>query len=191
MQRHHEEGSTPPPPYTLVDHLNTSASSSTVAANNNNNTSSSFSQNQTNGNNTLNITPQYHSQNPYPATVISTDSDYRLAQKLQEEEYALGMDQNPYEPYPSRRIHGGESSTSILPTSHHQRVPMPPIPEHYTCNYHHSYQNSGGTTGNYYSSAQSHPFYNAPYYNYQQQHHQHLAYQHEEEEDNSPGCLTG
>ncbi|CAG8571915.1 3985_t:CDS:2 [Ambispora gerdemannii] len=207
MQRPHEEGTTPPPPYTLVDHLNTSTSSSTAAPNNASTTlNSTNNQNRPGGDNTLNTTPQYHSQNPYPATAISTDPDYRLAQKLQDEEFALWVDQNPDEPFLSRGILAGESSTSILPTSHHQRA-LPPIPEHYTCNYHHSHQNSGGagahhssyygslsqgTTGNYYSSAQSHPFYNAPYYNdQQQQQQQHLAYRHEEEEDNSPGCLTG
>ncbi|CAG8562981.1 10514_t:CDS:2 [Diversispora eburnea] len=69
MQRIHDSeersGHTPPPPYALVDNL----------TRNNNQAQSQ----------------QYHSQNPYPAAVIPSEADFRLAQKLQDEEYAQWM----------------------------------------------------------------------------------------------------
>ncbi|CAG8475131.1 15801_t:CDS:2 [Funneliformis caledonium] len=79
---------------------------------------------------------QYHSQNPYPATVISSDADFRLAQKLQDEEYARWVESNPQqEPVLNR---AGESSVG----PHLPRAPMPPIPEHYQYNHHQQFQNS-------------------------------------------------
>ncbi|GET02741.1 hypothetical protein GLOIN_2v1735015 [Rhizophagus clarus] len=122
MQRVQEEeshtGYTPPPPYTLVDQHN----------NNNNNNNINNNNNVNNNNNN-----QYHSQNPYPATVIPPDADFRLAQKLQDEEYAHWVDTTPQQEY----YRSGETSIS----THLPRAPMPPIPEHYQYNHYQSYQN--------------------------------------------------
>ncbi|RIA94640.1 hypothetical protein C1645_734627 [Glomus cerebriforme] len=207
MQRVQEEeshvGYIPPPPYTLVDQQ--------YPGNNNNNNNNS-----NNNNPTL---QQYHSQNPYPATVIPPDADFRLAQKLQDEEYARWAETNPQQEYYSTRA--GETSAS----THLPRAPMPPIPEHYQYNHYQSYQNdptfqhpsqsqqypiiyaspnqpplpyttspyvnNGGNGGigygslnqGYYTSSQSHPFYNAPYHNYQQ-----IT---QREEEDSSSCLSG
>ncbi|PKC15737.1 hypothetical protein RhiirA5_348656 [Rhizophagus irregularis] len=131
MQRVQEEeshvGYTPPPPYTLVDqHTHNCNSNNNIINNNTNNNNNPTQQ-------------QYHSQNPYPATVIPPDADFRLAQKLQDEEYAQAqahwVDTNPQQDYYSN-VRSGETSISTnLP-----RAPMPPIPEHYQYNHYQSYQ---------------------------------------------------
>ncbi|CAB5369712.1 unnamed protein product [Rhizophagus irregularis] len=115
MQRVQEEeshvGYTPPPPYTL---------STVYIIKKDNSTTVSL-------------------PNPYPATVIPPDADFRLAQKLQDEEYAQAqahwVDTNPQQDYYSN-VRSGETSISTnLP-----RAPMPPIPEHYQYNHYQSYQ---------------------------------------------------
>ncbi|CAG8557702.1 132_t:CDS:2 [Paraglomus brasilianum] len=113
MQRIHDEEhistTPPPPPYTVVDQYN--------GANN----------------------VQYHTQNPYPATVITSDVDYRLAQKLQDEEYALWVDQNQhdYRTRPGEPPTAGTAAAAGTVIPHHCRPPMPPIPEHSPYNHHH------------------------------------------------------
>ncbi|KAG9300369.1 hypothetical protein G9A89_009993 [Geosiphon pyriformis] len=130
MQPDYEEGSTPPPPYTPIDNLN--SSSNIISPN--------IIQPHQFGNIPLNTSAQYHSQDPYPATVIPGDPDFRLAQKLQDQEYTMWIDQNQIEEHfnPSRGT-AGESS-AFNPAR--PRISMPPIPEHYPCNYHPQYQNA-------------------------------------------------
>ncbi|CAG8509577.1 19173_t:CDS:2 [Dentiscutata erythropus] len=193
MQRVHESeersGHTPPPPYTLVDQF-------------------------TGGSTTQ--TQQQHSQNPHPENL--PDSDFRLAQKLQDEEYVRWTETNRQQDLVSSV---GESSIDHF----HSRA-IPPIPENYRCNHYIPYQsnptqhlqqqypiiyaspnqpplpynqsdpyiNNGG--GQYYGSLnQDRSGYyqlprSHPYYNNYQTTQLPASYHAVEEEDNS-GCLTG
>lgn len=77
---------------------------------------------------------QYHSQNPYPAAVIPPEADFRLAQKLQDEEYAQWVETNQDSIHPQC-----EPSTSCHNSS---APPLPSIPENYQYNHYPSYQNN-------------------------------------------------
>ncbi|CAG8508760.1 4063_t:CDS:2 [Acaulospora morrowiae] len=80
---------------------------------------------------------QYHSQNPYPATVIPPEVDFRLAQKLQDEEYVQWIENN--QPQDSTHHRAGESSVGFCNPS---APPLPPIPENLQYNHYPSYQNN-------------------------------------------------
>ncbi|CAG8517723.1 6961_t:CDS:2 [Cetraspora pellucida] len=77
-------------------------------------------------------TQTQHSQNPYSEN--SPDSDFRLAQKLQDEEYVRWAESNRQQDLVSNV---GESSVDHF----HSRI-VPPIPENYRCNHHIPYQSN-------------------------------------------------
>ncbi|CAG8572738.1 12704_t:CDS:2 [Cetraspora pellucida] len=138
MQRVHESeersGHTPPPPYTLVDQFTDGSTTQT----------------------------QQHSQNTYSEN--SPDSDFRLAQKLQDEEYARWAESNRQQDLVSNV---GESSVDHF----HSRV-VPPIPENYR---------------SYYQLPRPYPYYN----NYQTTQPQTSYHTIDDDDNTASGCLTG
>ncbi|CAG8587999.1 1285_t:CDS:2 [Gigaspora margarita] len=79
--------------------------------------------------------PPYTLVDQFTGGKNSPDSDFRLAQKLQDEEYARWAESN--------RQQDLVSSVGESPIDHfHSRVIPPPIPENYRCNHYIPYQSN-------------------------------------------------